>query len=77
LKREAAAVYKLENSESFYHSLLHDVDDDGTPRYEGVDQTTAPADGETTHMSWDEVGSGQCFSSQLKLKLKLKLLSVN
>ena len=43
---------KLETSDSFYHSLLRDDNEDNVPRYEGVEQTHCS---ETTHMSWDEV----------------------
>jgi len=54
--RDTSRGIKLETSESFYHSLLRDRDneEDNVPRYEGVDQS-ALYDEESTHMSWDEV----------------------
>ena len=45
-------VSKLETSDSFYHSLLRDDNEEDIARYEGVDKTHSS---ETTHMSWEEV----------------------
>jgi len=45
---------KLEQSDSFYHSLLARDADADSQHYEGVDQSST-YDQQSTHMSWDEV----------------------